>query len=47
MVALTRQPEVTLEAIEAAGGTALISSFGNVGMRLEKGIEGTFWNPLT
>tara|TARA_B110000003_G_C16613698_1_gene520464 strand:- start:126 stop:1289 length:1164 start_codon:yes stop_codon:yes gene_type:complete len=47
MVALTRQPEITLEAIKAAGGTALISSFGNVGMRLEKGIEGTFWNPLT
>jgi mevalonate kinase len=36
MVALTRQPKETSEAIELAGGRTLISRIGNVGVRLER-----------
>ena len=35
MVALTRDPKQTSEAIELAGGRALISHIGNEGVRLE------------
>ena len=35
MVALTRNPKQTSEAIELAGGRALISHLGNEGVRLE------------
>ena len=36
MVALTRDPKTTSEAIELAGGRALISTFGNPGVRLDE-----------
>ena len=35
MVALTRQPKATSEAIELAGGRTLISKLGNPGVRIE------------
>ena len=35
MVALTREPKQTSEAIELAGGRSLISRLGNEGVRLE------------
>jgi len=37
MVALTRHPKHTSEAIELAGGRALVSKLGNEGVRLELG----------
>ena len=39
MVALTRDPKQTSEAIELAGGRTLISSIGNVGVRLDKSVN--------
>jgi len=39
MVALTRDPKQTSEAIELAGGRTLISSIGNVGVRLDKSMD--------
>ncbi|MCS5533112.1 MAG: hypothetical protein NZ736_02505, partial [Candidatus Poseidoniaceae archaeon] len=46
MVALTRNPKQTSEAIELAGGRTLISKLGNSGVRIE-GHEGLpFWKPL-
>ncbi len=45
MVALTRNPKQTSEAIELAGGRTLISKIGNAGVRIE-GHEGLpFWKP--
>ena len=37
MVALTRDPKQTSEAIELAGGRTLISRIGNEGVRIEQG----------
>ena len=37
MVALTRDPKQTSEAIELAGGRTLISRMGNEGVRIERG----------
>ena len=45
MVALTRNPEMTSEAIKNAGGKALVSKFGNQGMRLETPDCEPFWSP--
>ena len=36
MVALTRHPKQTSEAIELAGGRTLVSKIGNTGVRLDK-----------
>jgi len=36
MVALTRDPKQTSEAIELAGGRTLVSKLGNEGVRLEQ-----------
>ena len=43
MVALTRQPKATSEAIELAGGRTLISRLGNPGVTLIEGPKETFW----
>lgn len=45
MVALTRNPKTTSEAIELAGGVALISKFGNEGLRLETVNSEALWTP--
>jgi mevalonate kinase len=45
MVALTRNPKITSEAIKNAGGEALVSKFGNEGMRLETPDCEPFWSP--
>ncbi|MDG1552040.1 MAG: hypothetical protein P8Q87_00805, partial [Candidatus Poseidonia sp.] len=44
MVALTRNPKATSEAIELAGGRTLISRLGNPGVTLIKGPKDTFWH---
>ena len=43
MVALTRDPKVTSEAIELAGGRTIISKFGANGLNLDEGHEALFW----
>ena len=45
MVALTRNPKATSEAIELAGGRTLISTFGNDGLRVEMAQSVPFWSP--
>lgn len=46
MIALTRDPKTTSEAIELAGGRTLISRLASTGMSVdEEGISG-LWNPL-
>ena len=45
MVALTRDPKTTSEAIELAGGRALISRFGNDGVRMETIANMPLWSP--
>jgi hypothetical protein len=35
MVALTRHPKQTSEAIELAGGRSIISRFGNAGLTID------------
>ena len=45
MVALTRDPKTTSEAIELAGGRALISQFGNDGVRMETIVNTPLWSP--
>lgn len=45
MVALTRDPKTTSEAIELAGGRALISQFGNDGVRMETIVNMPLWSP--
>ena len=43
MVALTRDPKTTSEAIELAGGRTIISSFGARGLTIEEVTEEPFW----
>jgi hypothetical protein len=45
MVALTRDPKTTSEAIELAGGRAFISKFGNDGVRVETIESVPLWSP--
>ena len=45
MVALTRNPKQTSEAIELAGGRTLISKIGNAGVRIEDHEGLPFWKP--
>ena len=44
MVALTRNPKQTSEAIELAGGRTLISKFGNSGLSIEKCENMPLWS---
>ncbi|MDG1551380.1 MAG: mevalonate kinase [Candidatus Poseidoniaceae archaeon] len=44
MVALTRDPKATSEAIELAGGRTIISSFGAKGLELETAAETPLWS---
>jgi len=44
MVALTRNPKATSEAIELAGGRTIISSFGAKGLELETATETPLWS---
>ena len=44
MVALTRDPKATSEAIELAGGRTIISSFGAKGLELETVTETPLWS---
>ncbi len=43
MVALTRDPKATSEAIELAGGRTIISKFGANGLNLDEGHKALFW----
>ena len=43
MVALTRDPKTTSEAIELAGGRTIISSFGARGLTIEETTEAPLW----
>jgi len=43
MVALTRDPKTTSEAIELAGGRTIISSFGAAGLTIEEATEKPLW----
>ncbi len=43
MIALTRNPKSTSDAIELAGGRTLISKLGNPGMKIDGTTEITFW----
>jgi mevalonate kinase len=43
MVALTRDPKTTSDAIELAGGRTIISSFGSQGLTIEAETEKPFW----
>ena len=45
MVALTRNPKQTSEAIELAGGRTLISRFGNAGLSIENSEDLPLWTP--
>jgi mevalonate kinase len=45
MVALTKNPKATSEAIELAGGRTHISKFGNLGLRVEVAKDVPFWSP--
>ena len=46
MIALTRNPKLTSEAIELAGGRTLISKLGAAGMRVDKDEDSPLWNPF-
>ena len=43
MIALTRNPKLTSDAIELAGGRTLISKLGSLGMKIDSLTENTFW----
>ena len=43
MVALTRNPKATSEAIELAGGRTIISKFGADGLELDEIPDEVFW----
>ena len=43
MIALTRNPKSTSDAIELAGGRTLISKLGSPGMQIDSKTEITFW----
>jgi len=44
MIALTRNPKLTSDAIELAGGRTYISKLGSLGLRVEKLSDQTFWS---
>ena len=46
MIALTRNPKLTSEAIELAGGRTLISKLGAAGMKVDKDEDSPLWNPF-
>ena len=46
MIALTRNPKLTSEAIELAGGRTLISKLGAAGMRVDKDENSPLWDPF-
>jgi len=46
MIALTRNPKLTSEAIELAGGRTLISTLGAAGMKVDKEEDSPLWNPF-
>ena len=46
MIALTRNPKLTSEAIELAGGRTLISTLGAAGMKVDKDEDSPLWNPF-
>jgi mevalonate kinase len=43
MVALTKNPKITSDAIELAGGRTLISKLGSTGMMINSLKNNTFW----
>ncbi len=45
MIALTRDPKTTSEAIELAGGRTLISKLASSGMRVENDEDSPLWDP--
>lgn len=46
MIALTRNPKLTSEAIELAGGRTLISKLGAAGMRVDNDEDSPLWSPF-
>ena len=46
MIALTRDPKLTSEAIELAGGRTLISKLGAAGMRVDNDEKSPLWDPF-
>ena len=46
MIALTRNPKLTSEAIELAGGRTLISKLGAAGMMVDEDEDSPLWNPF-
>ena len=45
MIALTRNPKMTSEAIELAGGRTLISKLASDGMKIDNDDKAPLWNP--
>tara|TARA_B100001094_G_scaffold144177_1_gene139698 strand:- start:495 stop:1589 length:1095 start_codon:yes stop_codon:yes gene_type:complete len=45
MIALTKDPKTTSEAIELAGGRTLISKLASSGMRVDEDEDSPLWNP--
>jgi len=45
MIALTRNPKMTSEAIELAGGRTLISKLASDGMKIDNDDKAPFWDP--
>ena len=43
MVALTKKPKLTSDAIELAGGRTLVSKLGSPGMKIDNFENVTFW----
>ena len=46
MIALTRDPKLTSEAIELAGGRTIISKLASSGMQVECDLGSPIWNPF-
>ncbi len=46
MVALTKNPKLTSDSIELAGGRTLISKLGSPGMMIDSFSEATFWTKI-
>ena len=46
MVALTKNPKLTSDAIELAGGRTLISKLGSPGMKIDSAENVTFWTKM-
>ncbi|MDP6011818.1 MAG: hypothetical protein QF707_08520, partial [Candidatus Poseidoniaceae archaeon] len=45
MIALTREPKQTAEAIELAGGRSIVTSLGTSGVRIDDDENVPFWTP--